>query len=185
MASGLTPSRMHVRRGAVHLPDFDEGVSHGLPGHREHAAGQVRHLPDGRRDRVVDDQQVVVGVQRHLVGIERAFSGRSGGLQLERLRKQPATREQHERAAGGQASAGIAAAPGTDRSWVVPLLESGGSRLVNGGIVSLSTSRGSRGGGVERVQGVQRVQRVQQFKFRFRVQRSGSTFGSGPPNTAL
>lgn len=29
---------------------------------------------DSRRDRIVDDQQVVVGVERQFVGIERSFS---------------------------------------------------------------------------------------------------------------
>ena len=42
----------------------------GLPDGLEHAAGQVRDFADGRRDVVVDDDQIVIGVERHLVGIK-------------------------------------------------------------------------------------------------------------------
>ena len=62
----------------------------GLPDGVEDAAGEVRDLTDGRRDAVVDDQQIVVGIERQLVGIKRPF--RLGRRQGECL---------GERAAGG------------------------------------------------------------------------------------
>ena len=56
---------------AVDLPDLDEGVADRVAPGVEDPAAQVGDLADGRRDAVVDDQQVVVGVERQLVGIER------------------------------------------------------------------------------------------------------------------
>jgi hypothetical protein len=56
---------------AVHLPDLDDGVAHRIPLGIEDPPGQVRDLADGGRDGVVDDEQVVVGVQRELVRVER------------------------------------------------------------------------------------------------------------------
>ena len=64
---------VQVRAVVVGLPDLDQGVAQRIAVGVEYATDQVRHLANGRRDRVVDDQQVVVGVERQLVGIERTL----------------------------------------------------------------------------------------------------------------
>src|SRR5215472_8217338 len=52
----------------VALPDLDDGVAERVPLGVEEPAAEVRDLADGGGDRVVDDQKVVVGVQRELPG---------------------------------------------------------------------------------------------------------------------
>ena len=66
----------------IDLPDFDEGIAHRLAGSAKNAAGQMGYLAQCRRERIVDNDQIVVGVQRQLVGIERALgqSRRDGQL---------------------------------------------------------------------------------------------------------
>ena len=82
---------------AVHLPDFHEGVAHRLAVFVENAPAQVRDLANGRGNRVVDDDQVVVGVERQPIRVERPFGPRR--CRGEFLREQPTGRE--ERRAGG------------------------------------------------------------------------------------
>jgi hypothetical protein len=53
------------------MPDLDDGIANRIAFEVEDAAAQVRDLADGRRDGAVDDEQVVVRVERHLVGVER------------------------------------------------------------------------------------------------------------------
>ena len=57
----------------VALPDLDQSIPHRAARRVEHLAGQVGDLADGRSDAVVDDDQVVVGVERQLVGIKWPF----------------------------------------------------------------------------------------------------------------
>jgi hypothetical protein len=57
----------------VGLPDLDQRISHRLAMLVEDASGQPGDLADGRRDAVVHDDQVVVGIERELVGIERTL----------------------------------------------------------------------------------------------------------------
>src|SRR5262245_66094152 len=64
---------MQVDALTVALPDFDESVLHRAAAGVEDAAGEVRDLADGGRDAVVDDDQVVVGVERELVRVEGAL----------------------------------------------------------------------------------------------------------------
>ena len=59
-----------VRLVRVALPDLDERVAHRCTAGRGHRTVEVGDLPHRRRDAVVDDEQVVVGVERHHVGIE-------------------------------------------------------------------------------------------------------------------
>ncbi len=64
---------MEVTGVVVHLPDLDDGVANGIAMRIEDSAGQVRNVADGRRDRIVDDEQIVVGIERQVIGIERPF----------------------------------------------------------------------------------------------------------------
>jgi hypothetical protein len=67
---------------ASHCQISDEGVADGVALGVEDTPAEVRHLADGRRDGVVDDQQVVVGVQRQLVGVERPLGLLRGAHQF-------------------------------------------------------------------------------------------------------
>ena len=58
----------------VDLPDLDQGVPDRVALGVENTAEKMGHFAHGRSDRVVDDQEVVVGVERELVGIERPLS---------------------------------------------------------------------------------------------------------------
>ena len=56
--------RMDVRAVAVGLPDLDERVAHGRTVLGEQASPEVRDLADGRREPIVQDQEVVVRIER-------------------------------------------------------------------------------------------------------------------------
>lgn len=58
---------------AIHLPDLDQSILDRLPVDVPHGAGEMRDLADCRGDAVIDDEQVVVRIQRILVWIIRAF----------------------------------------------------------------------------------------------------------------
>src|SRR3712207_7970807 len=55
--------RVQVDAAVVALPDLDDRVADRVALGVEDPAGQVGDLPDGRRDAVVEDQQVVVRVE--------------------------------------------------------------------------------------------------------------------------
>src|SRR5262249_45997971 len=64
-------ARMNVRAAVVALPDFDQRAAHRLAARVQYPPAQVSHCADGGRGAVVDYDQVVVGVERHLVGVKR------------------------------------------------------------------------------------------------------------------
>src|SRR5262245_1562654 len=66
----------------VTLPDFYDGVLDGASIGAENPPAQVGDFADGRRDRIVDNQQVVVGIQRQVIGVERPFGLRRRANQL-------------------------------------------------------------------------------------------------------
>ena len=86
--------RVQVDALGVALPDLDQGVADRVALGVEDPAGQVGDLADGRGDAVVDDEQVVVGVERELVRVERPLGLGRGAGQL--LGEQPAGGEQAE-----------------------------------------------------------------------------------------
>ena len=112
VAGWLAPFGVHDD-AVLSTCQIDERVSDWLSSHRQHTARQMRDLADRRCNRIVDNQQIVVRVQGHLVGIEGTFARRCGGLQLQRFREQPASRE---RASPAARLAGTHAAPKTDYS---------------------------------------------------------------------
>ena len=74
--------RLEVGAVAVALPDLDDGVADRVALGVEDPAAQVRDLADRRGDRVVDDQQVVVGVERELGRVVRPLVLVRGAGQL-------------------------------------------------------------------------------------------------------
>jgi hypothetical protein len=81
---GVAPARMNVRRAAIHLPDFHERAAHGLSTGAEDASGEIGDFANGGRDGVVDNQQVIIGIERHLIGIVRTFGEARRSHQLVR-----------------------------------------------------------------------------------------------------
>ena len=65
--------RMNVRTIGIDLPDFDQRVAHGVAARVEDFAAEMRHFSNGGRDRIADDEQVVICVARQVIGIEGAF----------------------------------------------------------------------------------------------------------------
>ena len=57
----------------IHLPDFDDGILDRVALGIEYVPSHVRDLTYGRGDRVIDNDEVVVRIQRQLLGIERPF----------------------------------------------------------------------------------------------------------------
>jgi hypothetical protein len=88
----------------VHLPDLDEGISDRLSRRRQHATGEVRDRADCRRDSIVDDQQVVIRVEGHLVRVEGPLRCRRRHLQGQGLGEQSRGVEQGDPGARAEAA---------------------------------------------------------------------------------
>src|SRR5687768_23916 len=71
---------MQIDAVCVALPDFNQGIANRLALRVENAAAEMRDLTHRWADRVVDDQQIVVSIQRQLVRVERPL-GLTGRLQ--------------------------------------------------------------------------------------------------------
>jgi hypothetical protein len=65
----------------IDLPDFDHGILDRVASNVEDAAHNMRDLADGRRNRVIDNDEIVVRIQRQLLGIERSFRDPSSAPQ--------------------------------------------------------------------------------------------------------
>ena len=65
---------MDVRAAIIHLPNFDCDVANRAAVSVADFSGQVRNFTDRGRNRVVQDQQIVVGVQRQMIRLERPFA---------------------------------------------------------------------------------------------------------------
>ena len=70
---GVAGLGVEVSALVIGLPDFDQGIAHRIAMFVEDATGQPSDLADGRRDAVVHDDEVVVRIERQLVGIERTL----------------------------------------------------------------------------------------------------------------
>src|SRR2546430_8873292 len=64
---------MNVSAGIVGLPDFHRGVPNRLSAQAQNASAEIRNLPDGWCDVVVDDEKVIVGVEWQRRRIVRTF----------------------------------------------------------------------------------------------------------------
>ena len=75
LGSAIQTAGMEVGAKVINLPDFDERVAKWRAGGVENLPAQMGDNADRGRDRIVDDQKVIVGVQRKMVGIERPLGG--------------------------------------------------------------------------------------------------------------
>ena len=64
---------MQVRSAVIALPDFDDRIANRRAARVEDASAEIRDLADGRRQRVVHDQQIVVRIEREMVGVKWSF----------------------------------------------------------------------------------------------------------------
>lgn len=67
---------LQVSAVLIALPDLDHRIPQRLTTRVKNPAAEVRDFPHSRRDAVVDDQQVVIGVDWKFGGVERSFVGR-------------------------------------------------------------------------------------------------------------
>src|SRR5436309_40261 len=67
---------------AIHLPDFHQRITNWIPFGIEDASAQMSYFADGGSNGVVDNDQVVVRIERQTVGIERTFGLARGPHQL-------------------------------------------------------------------------------------------------------
>ncbi len=74
VALGVAVGRVEIAAIAIDLPDFDQCAADRVALGVEYFAGKVRHFADGGGDVVVDDEQIVVGVEGEFVGVERPLS---------------------------------------------------------------------------------------------------------------
>ena len=69
----LSTLGVNVGSGLIGLPYFNDRVSNGIARQIQDASGQVCDFSDGWRDRVVEQEQVIVRIQGQSVGIEGTF----------------------------------------------------------------------------------------------------------------
>ena len=98
---GFAVAGVDIDLVGVALPDFDGDAAHRTPRGGQHPTRQLGDLADGRSDPIVDNDQVVVGVERELVGIERPFFARRRAGEFELLGEHAASGEKR-RARSGQ-----------------------------------------------------------------------------------
>jgi len=67
--SSLGGLGMDVDAAAVDLPDFHKGVANRSTALFEDAAAQMGDFPHGRRCRLIDDQEIIIGIQRKVVWV--------------------------------------------------------------------------------------------------------------------
>ena len=73
VAGGVGVLAVQIDAVIVHLPDLDQGIANRVPFDIEDATAQVSDFAHGWRERVVDDDQVIVGVEGKVVRVERPF----------------------------------------------------------------------------------------------------------------
>jgi hypothetical protein len=92
---------MNIGPDVIGLPDFDQSAAYRLPAGIEHPAADPGDFTHCGRDVVMDDQEVVVLIQRKLVREIRTFG--LGRRQRQRLGKgSPLGEEQASQAQRGQ-----------------------------------------------------------------------------------
>ena len=64
---------MNIGAGIIRVPDFKVGVADGISATVENSSAQVQNGSDCRRDVVVDDEQIVVRIQRQIRRVVRPF----------------------------------------------------------------------------------------------------------------
>src|SRR5437867_1802941 len=73
VAGSVAVAAVQINAVIVHLPDFDQRVADRVAAAVQNPTAEVGDLAHGRRERVVDDDEVVVGVQRKVVRVKWAF----------------------------------------------------------------------------------------------------------------
>src|SRR5690606_5718634 len=101
----IAAAAVKVSAVIIDLPDFNSGISNGRAVTAEHPPGQMRDLADRRGDRIIDNQEVVVRVERQAVGIKRSF--RLGWRKRQFLGKRPGPLEPLRRQHRGNRHAGM------------------------------------------------------------------------------
>ena len=73
IAGCMSVFAVQIHALVVHLPDFHERVANRLTARVQNPSAEVGDVTKSRRDAIIDDDEVVIGVERQVVGIERPF----------------------------------------------------------------------------------------------------------------
>ena len=73
---------VQIHAVVIHLPDFHEGIADGITASIEDAPAQVCYFPDGWSNSVVNNDQIIVRIERQVIRIERPFGLARGAHQL-------------------------------------------------------------------------------------------------------
>ena len=71
--SVVVVAAVDVNSVLIDLPDLDDDVAQGRACFAENPAAEMGDFAKGRSDRIVYDDQIVIGIERHLIRVERAF----------------------------------------------------------------------------------------------------------------
>src|SRR2546428_6492408 len=69
----MSVGAVQINAVAVHLPNLDQRIANRLTARIENPSAEVRDLAERRREAVVHYDEVIVSIQRQVVGIERPF----------------------------------------------------------------------------------------------------------------
>src|SRR5262245_19791845 len=69
----LRVARREINPAAVHLPNLDESIPDRIAVRIEQPPAQVCHFTDRWRDRVINNQQIIIRIQREFVRIKWSF----------------------------------------------------------------------------------------------------------------
>ena len=78
----VATARVIIHAFGITLPDFDQGVANRFPPAIQDAAAQPGHFPDAGIGLIIDDHQIVIGVQWQSVRIKRTFGLLGGSNQF-------------------------------------------------------------------------------------------------------
>ena len=90
----IARARMQVGPAVVALPDFHERIAHRVALRIENAPAHVSNLADGGSDRVIDDDEIVIRIERQMVRVKRPLRLRRRSDEL--FGKSPRRRKKRE-----------------------------------------------------------------------------------------
>lgn len=64
---------MDIGAVVIGLPDLDQRITYRVAVFVEDATGQPSDLADRGRDAVIHDNQIIIGIERQMIGVERSL----------------------------------------------------------------------------------------------------------------
>ena len=70
---GVARAGVEIRAAVIALPDFHERIANRRAAGVEDASAEIRDFADRGRERVVHDEQIVVGIEREVIRVKWPF----------------------------------------------------------------------------------------------------------------